>query len=99
MVCMFTYNLSNGLFTILNFKIETNTTKTLLNISLLVVNRFPSNILYLDEKKRWHISTCKLKLTRGLGLWCLTPLSTLFVAVSFIGGGNQSTQREPPDKK
>ena len=35
----------------------------------------------------------------GLGLWRLTPLSTifqLFCGVSFIGGGNQSTQRKPP---
>ena len=35
----------------------------------------------------------------GFGLWCLTPLSTIFhyiVAVSFIGGGNQNTQRKPP---
>ena len=31
-----------------------------------------------------------------MGLWCLMPLSTifqlLFVAVSFIGGGNRSTR-------
>ena len=35
----------------------------------------------------------------GLGLWYLVPLSTIFqsyfVAVSFIGGGNQSTWRKP----
>ena len=33
------------------------------------------------------------------GLWCLTPLSTYFsyiVVVSFIGGGNRSTWRQPP---
>ena len=31
--------------------------------------------------------------------WCSTPLSTIFshiVAVIFIGGGNQSSQRKPP---
>ena len=34
----------------------------------------------------------------GLGLWCLTPLSTYFsyiVAVSFIGEGDRRTQRKP----
>jgi len=37
----------------------------------------------------------------GLRWWCLMPLSTIFqlheyiMAVSFIGGGNQSTQRKP----
>ena len=35
---------------------------------------------------------------RLVGLWCLTPLSTIFsyiMAVSFIGGGNLSTLRKP----
>ena len=38
----------------------------------------------------------------GLGLWRLTPLSTLFqlyryiVAVSVIGGGNRNTRKKPP---
>jgi len=35
----------------------------------------------------------------GLGLWYLTPLSTIFhlyhVVVSFIGEGNRSTRRKP----
>ena len=31
-----------------------------------------------------------------LGLWCLTTFSTIFQGVSFIGGGNGSTRREPP---
>jgi len=41
----------------------------------------------------WCRNTCY---DQGVGLWCLTPLSTIFqyiVAVSFTGGGNQ---RKPP---
>ena len=38
----------------------------------------------------------QLRFIDGLGLWYLTPLSTIFqlyniVAVSFIGGGNRRT--------
>jgi hypothetical protein len=36
-----------------------------------------------------------------VGLWCLTPLSTInfsyIVVVSFIGGENRSTRRKPED--
>ena len=45
----------------------------------------------------------------GSWLWCLTPLLTIFqlyhrrgtniVTVSFIGGGNRSTQRKPPTRR
>jgi len=34
-----------------------------------------------------------------IGWWCLMPLPTIFQlyrAVSFIGGGNRSTQKKPP---
>ena len=37
---------------------------------------------------------------RVRGLWCLTPLSTIFsyiVALSFIGGENWGTWRKPPN--
>ena len=52
---------------------------------------------YSFEIGRRHVHLIQ---KRGFGLWCLTPLSTLFfsyiVAVSFTGGGNRSTRRKPP---
>ena len=52
-----------------------------------------------------HINIMKLDhlyyLITGLGLWCLTPLSTMFqlsyiVEFSFIGGGHRNTKRKLP---
>ena len=50
-----------------------------------------------------YLHICNIQKKQLDGLWCLTPLSTIFydisiiqsVAVSFIGGGNQSTQKKP----
>jgi len=46
-----------------------------------------------DEKTVFHCLMNYMSII-GLGLQCLTPLSTIFqlVTVGFIGGGNQSTQ-------
>jgi hypothetical protein len=36
-----------------------------------------------------------------VGLWCLKPLSTIFrlyPGSQFIGGGNRSSQRKPPEE-
>ena len=37
---------------------------------------------------------------RGLGLWCLMPLASIYfsyiVEISFISGGNWNTRRKPP---
>ena len=43
------------------------------------------------------LNTINLRM-KGIGLWCLTSLSTIFPlyhVVSFIGGGNQSPCRKP----
>ena len=48
---------------------------------------------YQDERYVYHSDVV------GLGLWYLTPLSTifhLFHGVSFTGGGNRSTWKKPP---
>jgi hypothetical protein len=46
-----------------------------------------------DEKTVFHCLMNYMSII-GLGLQCLTPISTIFqlVAVSFIGGGNRSTR-------
>jgi len=31
-----------------------------------------------------------------VGLWCLTPLSTIYRGGHFIGAGNRSIRRKPP---
>ena len=52
---------------------------------------------------QWYSNSQCLEVTGTdcilLGLWCLTPLSTiiqLYMAVSFIVGRNWSTRRKPP---
>ena len=56
------------------------------------------NIEFQIDKKKHKFLEGHIR----LGLWCLMPLSTIFqlqmyiVVVSFIGGGNQSTQGKPP---
>ena len=68
-------------------------------VILLVVD-FVSHSGYIYTSSNYCAMNFKL-VGLGLGLWCLTPLSTIIqlyriVAVSFIGRGNRSTRRKPP---
>ena len=49
-----------------------------------------SNLQYLE------LSNGRTLFIEGLGLWCLTPLSTNIVDVSFIDVGNRSSRGKPP---
>jgi hypothetical protein len=60
---------------------------------------FVYTIAQFSRILRFSLIYCYL--FKDLGLWCLTPLSTIFqlryvVAISFIGWGNRSTTRKPP---
>jgi hypothetical protein len=64
------------------------------NTVLKLVDMFNLKKYFLDSNKSLFSSF----LFKGLGLWRLMPLLTIFsyiVAVSFIGGGNRSTLRKP----
>jgi hypothetical protein len=52
-----------------------------------------NNDLLVPPTDLRYVISLEIKL---LGLWYLTTLSTIFQAVSFIGGGNGSTRRKPP---
>jgi len=43
----------------------------------------------------WFYRICRSPDQKGLVLWCLMPLFSYIVVVSFIGGGNRSTWRKP----
>ena len=68
-----------------NFHPFIDPSQQILVVDLLFLNLF--DIFLLENY------ICSL----GEGLWCLTPLSTIFqfiVVVSFIGGGNKSTRKK-----
>jgi len=54
--------------------------------------------MFLNDQMKTNLTQiCKIK-QQKYKVWCLTLLSTIFSyikVVSFIGGGNQSTQRNP----
>jgi hypothetical protein len=56
---------------------------------------------YFILKENFKNDVIIYKCKNWFGLWCLKPLQQYFsfcyiVAVSFIGGGKQNTQRKPP---
>jgi hypothetical protein len=61
----------------------------------------PTNKIFCQNMNeillKMSLNTINLRM-KGIGLWCLTSLSTIFPlyhVVSFIGGGNQSPCRKP----
>ena len=75
-----------------------------LNVFLYVWIEFIYQIIELSIMIIIHwqatpIKHCYSPIQFWFGLWCLTPFSTIFqyiMAVSFICGGNRSTQNKPP---
>jgi hypothetical protein len=56
-------------------------------------------VAFKQNKNIWVVNAEKFIL--NLGLWCLTPLSTIFsyiIAFSFIGGRNRSNLRKQPTR-
>jgi hypothetical protein len=81
-----------------------NITEILLKVALNTIKQTNMHITFdrIIQGRRsrgWKIMFSHFFWGRGLGLRCLTPLSTafqLFMAVSFIDGGNRRTRRKPP---
>jgi len=69
----------------------------LLNQAFLVV-KLKSSLR--NAYARHHDLTLRMLVSQMMFIWwCLTPLSTIFqlyLAISFIGGGNRRTRRKPP---